>query len=79
MVMAMPCKPHVVPWRVPLLSACKIHGNVEMVKCVAKQILEMELDNVVGYVLLSKIYVIVGNRHLCEIIEWQRKEKSVKK
>jgi len=76
MVMAMPYKPHVAPWRVLLLSACKIHGNVEMVECVAKQILEMELDNVASYVLLSQIYAIVGNRHLCEIVEWQRKEKG---
>jgi hypothetical protein len=53
MVMAMPCKPHVAPWRVLLLSACIIHGNVEMVECVAKQILEMEFDNVVGYRLLN--------------------------
>jgi hypothetical protein len=70
MVMTMPYKPHVVPWKVSLFSAYRIHGNVELVECVAKQILEMELDNVVGYVLLSKIYVVVGNKHLFEIVEW---------
>jgi pentatricopeptide repeat protein len=35
MIMAMPCKPQVAAWRA-LLSACRIHGNVEMAKCVAK-------------------------------------------
>jgi hypothetical protein len=40
-----------------LLGACRIHGNVEMAECIAKQILEMEADNAAGYVVLSKIYV----------------------
>ncbi len=29
--------------------------------------------------LLSNIYAAAGNRHLCENVEWQRKEKGVKK
>jgi pentatricopeptide repeat protein len=44
MVMEMPCKPHVAPW-MALLGTCRIHGNVEMAECIAKRILEMELDN----------------------------------
>jgi len=40
MVMAMPWKPHVAA-RMALLGACRIHGNVEMVECVARQILNM--------------------------------------
>jgi hypothetical protein len=35
MVMAMPCQPHVGAW-MALLSACRIHGNVEMAEHVAK-------------------------------------------
>jgi len=50
-----------------------------MAECIAKQILEMELENAAGYVLLSNIYAAVGNRHLCENVEWQGKEKGVKK
>ncbi len=34
-----------------LLGACKIHGNVEMEKRVAKWVLEFESKNFVGYVL----------------------------
>ncbi len=78
MVMAIPCKPQVAAW-MALLSTCRIHGNVEMAECVGKQILEMEPDNAAGYVLLSNIYAAAGNRHLCENVEWQRKEKGVKK
>jgi hypothetical protein len=29
--------------------------------------------------LLSNIYAAAGNRHLCKNVEWQRKEKGVKK
>jgi pentatricopeptide repeat protein len=53
---AMPHKPHVNAWKA-LLSACRIHGNVEMGECVAKQIVELEPENASGYVLLSNICV----------------------
>jgi pentatricopeptide repeat protein len=43
MAMAMPCQPHVGAW-MALLSACRMHGNVEMAEHVAKQILELEPD-----------------------------------
>jgi hypothetical protein len=36
-----------------LFSACRIHDNVEMGQRVAKQILELELENAFAYVLLS--------------------------
>ncbi len=78
MVMAMPCKPHVAVW-MALLSACRIHGHVEMAERIAKRILEMEPDNAAVYVLLSDIYAAGGNKHLCQTIEQQRKEKGVKK
>jgi hypothetical protein len=78
MVMVIPCKPQVAAW-VTLLSTFRIHGNVDMAEHIARQILEMEPDNAADYVLLSNIYAAAGHRHLCENVEWQRKEKGVKK
>jgi hypothetical protein len=62
-----------------LCNACKIHGYVERAKWVAKHIIELELDNATNYVLLLNIYAIVGNKHFCGNVEWQKKEKGVKK
>ncbi len=66
--MEMPWKPHVAPW-MAFIGACRIHGNVEMAERIAKQILEMELENAASYVVLSNIYAAGGNRHLCENVE----------
>jgi pentatricopeptide repeat protein len=52
MIKAMPYNPNVAVW-MALLSACRIHGNVEMAEHVAKQVLELEPENATGYVLLS--------------------------
>jgi len=78
MVMEMAWKPHVAPW-MGLLGACRIHGNVQMAERIAKQILEMELENAAGYVVLSNIYAAAGNRHLCENVERQRMAKGMKR
>jgi pentatricopeptide repeat protein len=78
MIMAMPCKPQAAAW-MALLGACRIHGNVGMAERVAKRILEMEPENAAVYVLLSNIYAAAGNRHLCENVERQRKERGAKK
>ncbi len=78
MVMEMPCKPQAAAW-MALLGACRIHGNVGMAERVAKRILEMEPENAAVYVLLSNIYAAAGNRHLCENVERQRKERGAKK
>jgi len=69
MVMVMFGEPHVAAWKV-LLNACKIHGNVEMAKCIAKRILEIEPKNVASYVLLSNIYSADCDKHLYENVEW---------
>jgi pentatricopeptide repeat protein len=78
MVMEMPWKPHVAPW-MALLGACRIHGNVEMAERISKRILEMELDNAAGCVVLSNIYDAAGNRHLRENVELQRMARGVKR
>ncbi len=52
---------------------------MEIAERVAKQILEMEPENAVSYVLLSSIYASAGKVHLCENVEWQIKEKGAQK
>ncbi len=42
-------------------------------------LLELEPENAAVHLLLSRIYAVVGNRHLCDNVEQQRKEKGVKK
>jgi hypothetical protein len=39
----------------------------------------MEPDHAATYVLLSNSYAAAGNSHLSENIEWQGKEKGLKK
>jgi hypothetical protein len=56
MVMAMPCKPQVAASKA-LLGACRINGNLQIAKHIAKQILEMEPENAACYLLLSNIYM----------------------
>jgi hypothetical protein len=48
----MSCEPHVAALGA-LLSACRIHGNVEMAECAAKRILELQPENASAYVLLA--------------------------
>jgi pentatricopeptide repeat protein len=78
MIKAMPYNPNVAVW-MALLGSCRIHGNVEMAECVAKQVIELDPENAAGYVLLSNIYAAAGNRDLNEDVQWQRKERGVKK
>jgi pentatricopeptide repeat protein len=78
MIKSMPCKPHFATC-MALLSACRIHGNVEMGERVAKQFIDLESENAAGYVLAANIYPTSGNKHLCEDVELQRKERDVKR
>ncbi len=36
-----------------LLSVCKLHHNVEMGECVAKQVLELDPENATGYLYVA--------------------------
>ncbi|CAM6062806.1 unnamed protein product [Sphagnum tenellum] len=78
MIKSMPCKPHFATC-MALLGACRIHGNVEMGERVAKQFIELESENAAGYVLAANIYPASGNKHLCEDVELQRKERDAKR
>ncbi|KAK4761168.1 hypothetical protein SAY87_006061 [Trapa incisa] len=51
----MPVEPTPIVW-VALLSACRVHGNVEFGEFAANKILELECQNDGSYTLLSNIY-----------------------
>eukprot|EP00253_Pinus_taeda_P020071 PITA_20071 len=55
----MPIKPDVNVWRC-LLSACRIHNNVELGERVEEYLFELEPKNAAHYTLLSNIYAAAG-------------------
>ncbi|KAL3519308.1 hypothetical protein ACH5RR_017457 [Cinchona calisaya] len=58
-VISSPCKEHPVLWGA-LLGACKIHGNMDLVKLAAKNFFELEPENAGKYVVLSNAYASFG-------------------
>jgi hypothetical protein len=67
----MPCKPDVTAWKV-LLCACRIHGKCGDGRTF--RFFELEPESAAGYYAAA-----AGNRHLCENVEQQKKERGVKK
>ncbi|CAK9139295.1 unnamed protein product [Ilex paraguariensis] len=55
LIKSMPMQPDGVVWG-SLLAACKIHGDIELGKFVAEQLLEIDPGNSGPYVLLSNMY-----------------------
>ncbi|OVA15118.1 Pentatricopeptide repeat [Macleaya cordata] len=54
-----PCEEHSVVWGA-LLGACRIHGDLELVKIVAKKFFELEPENAGKYIVLSNAYAAFG-------------------
>ncbi|KAK4485005.1 hypothetical protein RD792_007613 [Penstemon davidsonii] len=54
-----PCKEHPSVWGA-LLGACKLHGNMDMIKLAAKNFFELEPENAGKYVVLSNAYATSG-------------------
>lgn len=55
LIKTMPMEPTPIVW-VALLSACRIHGNVELGEYAADQLTELDSENDGSYTLLSNIY-----------------------
>lgn len=55
----MPIEPNVDVWG-SLLSACRIHGNIELAELVADQLFRLTPHNIRFYVLMVKIYAEAG-------------------
>ena len=54
LIMNMPFKANAVVWRA-LLSACKLHGDVELAKIASQELLAIEHDHGARYVMLSNM------------------------
>ncbi|PIA50526.1 hypothetical protein AQUCO_01300933v1 [Aquilegia coerulea] len=55
LIESMPFTPNVVVWS-SLLSACRVHGEVELGELAAKRLLELDPEHDGAHVLLSNIY-----------------------
>jgi len=71
-------EPNALVWRT-LLSACKIHGNVDIGKRAAENILKLEPQDAPAYVLLSNIYAAAGRWDCLANVRKKMKDKGVKK
>lgn len=55
----MPMEPNSIVW-VAILSACRLHGNVELGEHAVNQLLELKFENDGLYTLLSNLYASAG-------------------
>ncbi|XP_072954255.1 pentatricopeptide repeat-containing protein At5g16860 [Typha angustifolia] len=78
MIRNMPMEPTSVVW-VALLSACRIHANVELGEYASKKLLEMESENDGSYTLLSNIYANAGRWKDVAKIRFLMKKSGIKK
>ncbi|KAJ7536084.1 hypothetical protein O6H91_12G055800 [Diphasiastrum complanatum] len=78
MIKTMWCEPEVCVWT-SLLSACRIHNNLQMGEFAATQVLELDPGNEAAYVLLSHIYAADGKRNYSTKTQQMRQERSLHK
>eukprot|EP00249_Psilotum_nudum_P023602 c28935_g13_i2 orf=32-1021(-) len=71
-------QPRAVGW-MTLLGACKIHGDVELGKRAAEQVLDVEPQNAAVYVALSNVYAAVGMWDDVEDVRKLMVERDAKK
>ncbi|XAR72717.1 hypothetical protein NMG60_11019453 [Bertholletia excelsa] len=56
---SMPCKPDGLVWNA-LLGVCRIHGNIELGRKAAENLIELEPQSSAAYVVLASIYAALG-------------------
>ncbi|ESR56646.1 hypothetical protein CICLE_v10018850mg [Citrus x clementina] len=74
----MPIEPDAMVWRT-LLSACRVHKNMEIGEYAANHLLELEPEDSATYVLLSNIYAAAGKWDCRDQIRQIMKDRGVKK
>lgn len=78
LIMNMPLKPNAGIWQT-LLSACRIHGGIEIAREVGEILIRLDGDNTVNYVMLSNIFANAGYWKECERLRKLAKAKGLKK
>eukprot|EP01018_Ginkgo_biloba_P026430 Gb_07153 [translate_table: standard] len=74
----MPVEPRANVWGA-LLSACRTYCHIELGKCAAEHLFELEPENPGYYVLLSNIYAKAGKWHEVTRVRTMMKDKGLKK
>ncbi|KAK1627588.1 hypothetical protein QYE76_001903 [Lolium multiflorum] len=74
----MPISADAMVWRT-LLSACRVHKNIEIGELAAKCLLELEPHDSASYVLLSNAYAVTGKWAYRDQIRKVMKERGVRK
>ncbi|QDP16937.1 hypothetical protein Tsubulata_013519 [Turnera subulata] len=75
---SMPLKPDVGIWQT-LLSACRVHGDLELGKEVGDILFRLDNDNPANYVMMSNIYADAGHWEECERLREMVKTRRLKK
>ncbi|CAK7329525.1 unnamed protein product [Dovyalis caffra] len=74
----MHCKPNSQIWNA-VIGVCRIHGNIELARKVAEQLIELEPLSPAAYMLLSSVYAELGRLDLVEKVRQRMKERRVRK
>ncbi|XP_010245169.1 PREDICTED: pentatricopeptide repeat-containing protein At1g53600, mitochondrial [Nelumbo nucifera] len=78
LINSMPFKPHSAVWGA-LLSASRIHLNLDIAKLAAQQLIELEPNSATAYVVLSSMYSLVGQKKNEENLRIAKKLKGIRK
>ncbi|KAJ8625735.1 hypothetical protein MRB53_034265 [Persea americana] len=77
-ISAMEVRPNAIIWRT-LLSACRLHLNVELAEVAVRNLFELQSDHCGDYVLLSNIYSSRGRWEDAEKIRKLMEEGRIRK
>uniref|UniRef100_A0A2P2QLB0 Pentatricopeptide repeat-containing protein At4g33990 n=1 Tax=Rhizophora mucronata TaxID=61149 RepID=A0A2P2QLB0_RHIMU len=75
---SMPLQPDASMWGA-LLSACRVHGNIELGRYALDRLLELDSENVGYYVLLSNIYANVGKWEGVDEVRSSARDRGLRK
>ncbi|OVA14619.1 Pentatricopeptide repeat [Macleaya cordata] len=77
-ICSMEIRPNPIVWRA-LLSACRLHSNVELAEAAIENLFKLESDLCADYVLLSNIYASKGSWDDVEKIRRKMEEGGLRK